>query len=29
MEEEQKTHRELAGSSSEKTAFPFMDADEI
>lgn len=29
MEEEQETHRELAGSSSEKTAFRFMDAIEI
>lgn len=29
MEEEQETHRELAGRSSEKTAFRFMDMIEI
>lgn len=29
MEEEQETHRELAGSSSEKSAFRFMDVIEI
>lgn len=29
MEEEQETHRELACSSSEKTAFRFMDMIEI